>query len=86
MRTSSLITASLATAAIAFGAILCSGPAQAGKGCCKQGPDKTRGGTKICKIEFAGPNHQQAAWCESCGFTYVNTGKLSTEGNYCVMP
>ena len=85
MRTSSLITASLATAAIAFGAILGSGPAQAGKGCCTT-PDKTRGGTKICKIEVGGPNHQQKDWCESCGFTYVNTGKLSTEGNYCVMP
>ena len=59
MRTSSLIIASLATAAIAFGAILGSGPAQAGKGCCKQGPDKTRGGTKICKIDVGGPNHQQ---------------------------
>lgn len=84
MRTSSIVTASLATAAIAFGAILGSGPAQANKGCCSS-PDETVGGTKRCYIEGSAPNPQQKAWCESCGFSYVNTGKWGGS-NYCVMP
>ena len=56
-------------------------PGEAGCVCRKQ--EFVDGKTR-CYIEGSGPNEQQKAWCESCGWDYHNTGNNIWSGsNYC---
>ena len=71
-------------AALLLGTAAVFTPLPADAGCVCRGEEYDDGVTK-CYIEGSAPNEQQKAWCESCGWEYVNTGKnwFTSGSNYC---